>query len=223
VSDEPSPLAGFTGSVRLFPLPNVVLFPHVVQPLHIFEPRYRQMTADALEGDRLIGMTLLEAGWEANYAGQPPIRAVGCLGHVIAEQRLEDGRFNILLRGLSRFRIEHEVVHTKQYRLARVSLLDDTSTPGPEEARKFRRRLLKVVPSWLTSQGAVLEHCRKLIKSRLPVGALCDIIAFALPLDVALKQELLEELCVEKRVKGLLRHLQKQEPQRKFPPEFSVN
>jgi Lon protease-like protein len=223
MSDEQSPLAGFTGSARLFPLPNMVLFPHVVQPLHIFEPRYRQMTAEALEGDRLIGMTLLQPGWEMDYAGNPPIHTVGCLGTIVAEQRLDDGGFNILLRGVSRFRVEREVGHTKLYRLARVSLLDDASAPGPETARRFRRRLLKVVPSWLSSQGAVLEQFRKLIKSQIPVGALCDIIAFALSLEVSFKQELLEELSVARRVRGLLRHLQKQEPERKFPPEFSVN
>src|SRR5438445_690172 len=145
MSDEQSPLAGFTGNARLFPLPNLVLFPHVVQPLHIFEPRYRQMTAEALEGDRLIGMTLLQSGWEADYAGNPPIHAIGCLGTIVAEQRLDDGGFNILLRGVSRFYVEREVGHTKLYRLARVSLLDDESAPGPERARKFRRRLLKIV------------------------------------------------------------------------------
>jgi len=223
MSDEQSPLAGFTGTARLFPLPNVVLFPHVVQPLHIFEPRYRQMTAEALAGDRLIGMALLQPGWEAGYAGQPPVHDVGCLGTIVAEQALEDGRFNILLRGVSRFKVEQEVSHTKQFRTARVSLLDDASAPSVEAARKFRRRFLKIVPPWLSAAGAVAAEFRKLIKSDVPVGTLCDIIAFALPLEVTFKQELLEELCIERRVRRLLRHLQKQEPERKFPPEFSVN
>jgi Lon protease-like protein len=223
MSDEQSPLAGFTGNARLFPLPNVVLFPHVVQPLHIFEPRYRQMTADALAGDRLFGMTLLQPGWETDYAGRPPVHAVGCLGAIVAEQALDDGRFNILLRGVSRFRIEREVPDTKLYRSARISLLDDGSEPGPETARKFRRRMLKIVPPWLSSHGVVVEQFRKLIKSDVPVGALCDIIAFALPLEVAFKQELLEELCVGKRLRSLMRHLRQEEPERKFPPEFSVN
>jgi Lon protease-like protein len=181
------------------------------------------MTAEALEGDRLIGMTVLQPGWEGDYAKSPPVYPVGCLGSIIAEQRLEDGRFNILLRGVSRFRIDHEVVHAKPYRLARVSLLDDAFAPDAEGARKFRRRLFKIVPSWASSRGAVLERFRKLIKSEIPVGVLCDIITFALPLDVAFKQELLEELNVEKRLRRLLRQLRTQEPERKFPPEFSVN
>src|SRR5215510_11390422 len=102
MSEAFSPLAGFTGTARLFPLPNLVFFPHVMQPLHIFEPRYRQMTADALAGDRLIALVLPTPGWEADYAGRPAIHPVVCLGQVVTEQRLEDGRYNLLLRGLTR-------------------------------------------------------------------------------------------------------------------------
>ena len=92
-------LSGYSGQARLFPLPNLVFFPNVMQPLHIFEPRYRQMTADALAGDRFIAMVLPRPGWEKDYAGKPAIHRVACLGRVLAEQTLEDGRFNILLRG----------------------------------------------------------------------------------------------------------------------------
>src|SRR6516165_7292581 len=109
MSEDISPLSDFAGTARLFPLPNLVLFPHVMQPLHIFEPRFRQMTTDALAGDRLIAMVLLRPGWEGDYEGRPAIYPVGCLGKVVAEQKLEDGRFNILLRGLSRIHVAEEV------------------------------------------------------------------------------------------------------------------
>src|SRR5204862_3056558 len=105
MSDEPDPLANFTGVARLFPLPNVVLFPHVVQPLHIFEPRYRQMTADTLTGDRLLALVLLKPGWEEDYDGRPAVHPVACLGRVVADQLLPDGRYNLLVRGLSRARL----------------------------------------------------------------------------------------------------------------------
>src|SRR5205085_1976564 len=95
-------LKQFSGMARLFPLPNVVLFPQVVQPLHIFEPRYREMTADALADDRLIAMALLQPGWEADYEGRPPIHPICCLGRIFAEKHLPDGRYNLLLRGLTR-------------------------------------------------------------------------------------------------------------------------
>ena len=102
MSDAENSLVHFDGVARLFPLPNVVLFPHVVQPLHIFEARYRQMTADALEDDRLIAMALLRQGWESDYESQPDIHSVVCLGRIVGEQRLADGRYNLWLRGLRR-------------------------------------------------------------------------------------------------------------------------
>ena len=109
MSEHPSPLAGFNGTARLFPLTNLVLFPHVVQPLHIFEPRYRQMIRDALAADRLIAMVLLRPGWEEQYEGRPAVHAVACLGRILAEQPLDDGRYNLLLRGLSRVRLRESV------------------------------------------------------------------------------------------------------------------
>src|SRR6516165_8373385 len=101
-------LAGFTGEARLFPLPNMVLFPHVVQPLHIFEPRYRQMTRDALAGDRLISLVLLRPGSDA-HERRAAVHAVACLGRILAEQALPDGRYNLLLRGLARIRLNGEI------------------------------------------------------------------------------------------------------------------
>src|SRR6266568_3715474 len=99
MSDDLQALQSFSGIARLFPLPNAVLFPHLVMPLHIFEPRYRQMTRDALAGDRFIAMVLLQPGWESEYEALPAIHSVACLGRIQAEQRLPDGRFNIQLRG----------------------------------------------------------------------------------------------------------------------------
>src|SRR5947208_11484422 len=96
---EANPLANFDGRVRLFPLPNLVLFPRVVQPLHVFEPRYRQLMADALDTDRLIAMALLRPGWEADYEKAPPLHPTVCLGRIQQEERLGDGRYNFLLQG----------------------------------------------------------------------------------------------------------------------------
>src|SRR5512138_2484886 len=95
-------------TIPLFPLPNVVLFPNVCLPLHIFEPRYREMTADALAGDRIIGMVLLRPGWEGNYEGRPPIYEVGCAGLITHAENLDDGRYNLVLRGMEKFRVLRE-------------------------------------------------------------------------------------------------------------------
>jgi Lon protease-like protein len=95
-------------TIPIFPLPNVVLFPNVLLPLHIFEPRYREMTADALAGDRIIGMSLLQPGFEPDYEGRPAVYPVGCAGVITHAERLPDGRYNMVLRGIEKFRIESE-------------------------------------------------------------------------------------------------------------------
>jgi Lon protease-like protein len=230
MSDDGSSLADFSGTVRLFPLPNVVLFPHVMQPLHVFEERYRQMTSDALASDRLIALVLLRPGWEADYEGRPGVHLVGCLGRVVADQRLQDGRYNILLRGLCRVLINQDEETAKLYRLARAELMVEAPVPTADAARKLRRRLARAVPRWFPPQAAVQEQFRKLLRSELPLGALCDILSFALPLEVALKQKLLEELDAAKRVRQLLAYIRAHAPacpdnsaERKFPPEFSKN
>ena len=120
--------------IPLFPLPNVVLFPGVFLPLHIFEERYRALTRDALAGDRIIGMTLLRPGFEGDYNGRPPIYPVGCAGVISHSDRLPDGRYNIVLHGLSKFRIVEEMTDG-EYRRARVDAADRSSPTPPASAR----------------------------------------------------------------------------------------
>lgn len=226
--NETSPLAEFDGQARLFPLPNLVFFPQVMQPLHIFEPRYRQMTADALDGDRLIALVLPRPGWEKDYADRPAIHPVACIGKILAEQRLEDGRFNLLLRGLARIRIGKELPSDKLYRIARAEILKDTPIEDTKLASDWRRRLAARMPGWFAHKSEVVEQFRKLLDSDLSVGTLCDIMAFALPLDAEFKQSLLEELAVEPRVKMLHDFMEGKKTLasvvgRRFPPDFSIN
>jgi Lon protease-like protein len=233
MSDDFSALSDFDGRTRLFPLPNLVLFPYVIQPLHIFEPRYRQMTADALAGDRLLSIILLQPGWEGEYEGQPSLHPIGCLGKIVADQRLDDGRYNLLLRGLRRVRLLHEVPTDRLYRTARVELLQDIGTLEGDAAAALRVQLGEQVPRWVPPDPAVREQFQKLLQSELTPGALCDVFGFALPLDPALKQQLLEELDVAERARRLVEMLREQEPvaapgpeaapNRKFPPDFSDN
>jgi len=96
-------------TIPLFPLPNVVHFPRVLLPLHIFEPRYRAMVRDALSGARLIGMVLLRGDWQADYLGTPPIFQHGTAGEIVRSDELSDGRFNIILRGAREFRVRSEL------------------------------------------------------------------------------------------------------------------
>lgn len=228
----PAPV-GFQGQARLFPLPNLVLFPHAVQPLHIFEPRYRLLIGDALDGDRLVAMVLLKPGWEANYDGSPAIYPVACLGKIVAEQKLKDGCFNILLRGLARINLVAEIDQGKKYRQAQVEILPECFAITPGREKKLRQQILRQAAPWFANspkQGNLLDYFRQLLNSNLQLSTLCDILAFALPFDIHFKQELLGQQNVGRRAAQLLQKLtikparKSQQPlQPKFPPEFSVN
>ncbi len=134
--------------IPIFPLPNLVLFPKIHLPLHIFEPRYREMVQDILKGDRLIGMALLKEGCEGENLQSPNIHQVGCVGKLIGYQAIEDGRYNIILSGLTRYRIKEEF-HDKSYRQAWVkplhaTLLTSSLTPDhQQELKQFIRTELK--------------------------------------------------------------------------------
>ncbi len=219
---------GFDGTTRLFPLPNVVFFPSVPLPLHIFEPRYRKMTADALKGDQLITMVLLKPGWEGDYQGRPAVEHVGCLGNILSHDRLPNGRYNLLLRGLSRVRLVEELPSDRVYRLARVEPLVDVPLP-PGSSAERKERLFEEVSDWMNGMGLLPEPFQE-IEETLTLGTACDLFSFVLPLDVRFKQEMLEELDVHRRMDRLLEHLRDYKPPlddsgdgSAFPPEFSSN
>jgi Lon protease-like protein len=129
------------GTIPIFPLPNVVLFPNVFLPLHIFEPRYREMVGDALAGDRLIGMVLLRAGWETDYEGRPEIYPIGTAGLITFSEQHADGRYNIVLRGLEKFRVVAED-RSRSYRVAEIeSLMEEPTDAERSIIRAERRRL----------------------------------------------------------------------------------
>jgi len=140
-------------SLPLFPLPNAVLFPGVYLPLHIFEPRYREMVRDALDDDRIIGMTLLKPGFEAEYEGRPPIYRIGCAGLITHAEPLADGRFNIVLQGLERFRVLDED-QSRPYRVARIEPMDAFGSPAdPITVQGLRHRLETLIAPMIERAG----------------------------------------------------------------------
>jgi Lon protease-like protein len=230
MAEDLSSLSGFSGKVRLFPLPNLVLFPHVLQPLHIFEPRYRQLMEDALDDDRMMALALLRPGWEEDYHKQPPIHPVVCIGKILNEEKFGDGRYNLMLQGLCRARIDKELQTDRLYRVGHVHLMPDSPIKSPKRESEVRKQLGKQLGSWFANHPTALGQLNKLLQSALPSGALCDIFSFALPIDSELKQQLLEQTDVERRVHHLIEHLQTlpapeadHNAARKFPPEFSHN
>ena len=226
MSGKADGLSGFGGTVRLFPLPNLVLFPHVIQPLHIFEPRYRQLMEDALKADRLMAIALLKPNWEEAYDQQPAIHPVVCIGRIFKEERLAEGRFNLLLQGLCRARILEENQTEKLYRTAQVEVLSEVPPPADREP-ELRRLLGKHMGQWFAAHAVALDQMNKLLESNLTCGSLCDIFTFALPIDQEIKQTLLAEGQVERRIRKLVSHLESgvalKSTDRKFPPEFSEN
>ena len=221
----------------LFPLPNVVLFPNVFLPLHIFEPRYREMVADAVADDRLIGMVLLRPGWEHDYEKQPPVYPIGCSGVMTHVEQLADGRYNIVLRGIDRFRILEEDYH-RSYRRAAIEPLAET-VPAPEDRAVIRlqrsklegllapanerdlrpptrsgrpepveSRLVQGVPSQSKGAGRHPQPADLKIPSAMPDEDLVNALAQYLDFEPLEKQALLEQQNLRARAESLVELLE---------------
>jgi uncharacterized protein len=188
--------------IPIFPLPTVVLFPHVCLPLHIFEPRYREMVQDALKGDRIIGMVLLKAGWEADYEGRPPTYEIGCAGLISHSERLQDGRFNIVLHGLEKFRIrgEHD---DRLYRIAAVETIAE-DLPAPVRMLGPVRQRLEALVGHLAER----THSDVRIPTAISDHELVNTLAQYLPLDPVEKQALLERDGILDRAGSLIELLE---------------
>ena len=185
----------------LFPLPTVVLFPTVFLPLHIFEPRYKQMVTRALEGDRIIGMALLKPGHEEAYDGRPPIFDIGCAGLITHVERQNDGCFNLILRGLEKFRIDVEEPGTDGvlYRIAHVTPFEEMVDDAERTALRAERRRLEVMlePSIDREGGTRLPR-------DMADDELVNALSQYLELDPVEKQALLERAGALDRCRTLI-------------------
>jgi len=222
----------FDGKVRLFPLPNLVLFPYVMQPLHIFEPRYRDLLEDALASDRLIAMVVLSSGWERNYEGRPAIHPIACISRITAYSRLADGTYNVLLLGLRRARIIRELAPLRRFREAEVELCEDIY-PAEHVLHQasLKQALSHALMALLPKLPEVNEQLDQLLGNDVPLGILSDVISYMLDIDLAEKQKLLAEPNVYRRAELLLTHLSVAATDLAptstaslcYPPEFSMN
>jgi Lon protease-like protein len=190
-------------SIPLFPLPNVVLFPSVFLPLHIFEPRYRRMVTEALEGDRIIGMVLLRPGWEANYEGRPAVYPIGCAGLITHAEPLPDGRFNIVLRGLEKFRIVGEDTD-RDYRVGRIeTLMEEIDEVERTNVRAERRRLEALLVPQPEGRGTDPK-----VPPSMADEDLVNALAQYLELEPVEKQALLEREGLLARCRALIELLE---------------
>lgn len=184
--------------IPLFPLPNVVLLPCAVLPLHIFEQRYKTMVAHALEGDRRIAMALLKPGWEKDYHQRPPIDSAVCVGKILTHEKLPDGKFNLLLQGEYRAQIDGEVCGDP-YRQARVQPIPQTHVLEIDLAH-YRQRLMEVVCSYAFSQTCLGRQLKRIVTSHLSTSDAADLLAFNFIEDIDVKQSLLADGDIIRRV-----------------------
>jgi len=192
----------------LFPLPNAVLFPNVFLPLHIFEPRYREMVADAVASDRLIGMVLLRPGWDRDYEGTPPVYPVGCSGVITHVEALADGRFNIVLRGLERFRIIDED-RTRSYRRAKVESVFEMPLRNDDRAAiRTQRSKLEALLAPSVERTGTLRGADLRMPAAMPDEDLVNALAQYLDLEPLEKQALLEKPCLRSRAESLVELLE---------------
>ena len=193
----------------IFPLPTTVLFPNIFLPLHIFEPRYRAMIADAIDSDRLIGMVLLKPGWERDYEGRPAVYPVGCSGVLTHVEPLSDGRYNVVLRGLDRFRVVHED-HGRPYRRAYTEPLVERALTAEDRAvlRTGRAKLEALIAPGIEKTSRLGEARPGLGTGAMNDEDLVNALAQYLDIEPLEKQALLERDCVRSRAESLLELLE---------------
>ena len=182
--------------IPIFPLPDVVLFPHTMLPLHIFEPRYRKMVEDCLAGDKRLAMGLLKAGWEKDYYGRPPIHAIAGAGEIVRHEELPDGRFKILVRGTMRIGITTGLALDLPYRVVRARPLADRYTDeGPEALTRRVDRLKVFYLRILAEVQKGQSEMAKIFSGVKDPGIIADRIAGAVIADTEVRQRVLE--CAE--------------------------
>jgi Lon protease-like protein len=197
---RPDAVAGadkLPATIPIFPLQDVMLFPNVSRPLLIFEPRYRAMVADALKGDRIIGMVMLRPGHEAEYEGRPPVFPIGCAGMITEVEQLPDGRYTLVLHGAVKFRITSED-QSRPYRVARVEALPETVDDAERAAlRAERSQLVSLVM-------ASVEPGSRPPPPSLGDEDLVNVIAQYIDIDPTQRQDLLERKGPLSRLRGLV-------------------
>lgn len=218
----------FSGIVRLFPLPNLVLFPGVVQALHIFEPRYRKMMNDLMASDQLVTMCLYREPEDQMKPGViPEVHATVCIAKVIAHKELDDGRFNLLVMGVKRAKIIRELPVDQPYRMAEVSIIEDELPEDDAERENLLAALVEKCQSLELHQKLAHQlDLDKVLTAQLGVGLLVDLIGFSADLDCSQRQSVLELAKVEERLALLISILTNQSDagqKQTFPPDFSNN
>jgi Lon protease-like protein len=230
MSDEPLTFSPdqFSGQARVFPLPNLVMFPHVMQALHIFEPRYRALLEASLEDDRLMALGVLAPGWEQSSAARPALRSTACLCRIATHQRTKQGTYNVLVLGVRRIRLIEELPPKKLFRVCDAEILEDQEPEAAPAgaAAILQQQLLSAFKRAMPKIPNAYEQLDQLLGSQITLGMLADIVSYTIELDLEVKMRLLAECDVFRRTQLLLEAIGGRPPvgaSRTFPPDFSAN
>ncbi len=229
--DDLSLPSDFDGTVRLFPLRNVVSFPGIVQAFNVFEPRYRKMMEDCLESDRLIAMATVDLLGDRLPDGEPAIEPVVCVGRVLSSTKLDDGNYNLFLIGVKRAVILTELDTSLPYRLAEVEVQDEDLKERFGEGVSRELILSKFSDLLNLIPGANDQVLEQFSSKSLPLCRLVDMVCYASNMDPEDQHRILSTVDLNRRGSLLLSLLdariqeaqQKSDSGPRFPPEFSVN
>ena len=224
----------FDNQVRLFPMPNLVLFPGIVQALHLFEPRYRELMKAALATDELITMAYVKPGPES-VSVRPEIADTVCIGKILSHTLLEDGRYNLFLVGAKRAKIVEEVTSDFLYRTAEVELISHVADQG-DGIRFLRNEIVaKFRELGGNRAGWDQEALNQFLDKDLPFSQLVDMISYSCGIPPEDQQRVLETFELRPRGELVLELLQQQveltraygpnksDSDESFPPGFSLN
>lgn len=210
MTTESSIQVNFGRPMPLFPLDTVTLLPQQIAPFHIFEPRYRQMIDAALDSSGQIAMAVFAgAKWKEQYHGRPPLKPAVCVGQIVEHEKLDDGRYNVLLQGVCRARIVKELPASED-RLYRVAMLEPfgLETQESEDLADLRRRLSESLAEGPLSQMRVAKPMLDFLRNpEIPTAALLEVISFTILTDHSLRYKLLSEESLKRRADLIEREL----------------
>ncbi len=192
VADEKELLTAVE-SIPLFPLPGMVFIPYTVLPLHVFEPRYRDLVDDAMAGNKYLAVPRLQPGWESNYEASPDVFPVMGFGKIIRYEPLADGRANIVLLGLGRLRIRHEMKPDCLYRVVEGSLLaDDLPDRGAQSLSGRVARLRMMLAQIVGGRPELTERVAPMMHKEMDAVPFINSLAHLTLPDVDARQKYLE-------------------------------
>lgn len=213
MSEESSIQVNFGKPIALFPLDTVTLLPQQVLPLHIFEPRYRQMVEHALDGSGQIAMGVFEPDqWKQQYHGRPRLRPACCIGQIAQHEKTPDGRYNILVQGICRARIIRELP-AREGILYREVILEPVDADSQIESKdtellEVRERLDEMLSDGPLTHLSVAEPiCDYIRNDAIPTQALLELISFAIVTDQRARYRLLEEADVHQRATVIMQEM----------------